>query len=119
MDIPTIYQRLYFLGKEIEDNATEIVSLGVMANDTLYLREEAEDVDMLDTDSEDPLPKSRADEGRGFGGTLLSSSASIGSANNNTTQPKFEPKRLVRTCSACTFNNASDADVCEICETQL
>lgn len=84
-----------------------------MSNDTLYLKEEAEDVDMLDTDAEDPLPKSKSDEGGGFGGTLLSSSASVGKVEAKPTKP------LVRSCSACTFNNLPDAGVCEICSTRL
>ncbi|KAK7693457.1 hypothetical protein QCA50_003025 [Cerrena zonata] len=112
LDIPTIYQRLYFQGKELDDNAANVVMLGVMSNDTLYLKEEPEDVDMLDTDTEDPLPKSKSDEGRGFGGTLLSSTASIGKVEVKT-------KPLVRSCSACTFENLPDAGVCEICDTRL
>ena len=114
----------------MEDNAANVVMLGVMSNDTLYMVEEPEDVDMLDTDTDDPLPKSKNDEGGGFSGTLLSSTSttlglgkiSITAATSETAPAAVAAstkEELVRSCSACTFNNVPDADVCEICSTRL
>ena len=111
----------------MEDNAANVVMLGVMSNDTLYMVEEPEDVDMLDTDTDDPLPKSKNDEGGGFSGTLLSSNSTtlslgkiaITATASETAPPASTKEVLVRSCSACTFNNVPDADVCEICSTRL
>ena len=66
------------------------------------------------------------DEGGGFSGTLLSSnSITLGlgkiaiTATSETAPPASTKEVLVRSCSACTFNNVPDADVCEICSTRL
>ncbi|CAL1704590.1 unnamed protein product [Somion occarium] len=111
LDIPTIYQRLYYRGKEVDDNSAEIVALGVLSNDVLYLKEDSEDVDMLDTDDDNVGRKPRDDEGRGFGGTLL------GGEPHKEPEPK--PEAIAKRCSACTFDNSLNATACEICSTPL
>ncbi len=76
-------QRLYYQGTELDDNAVTISSLGVLANDAMDLREEAEDIDLLGSTSDDGggarLPQQR-EEGHGFGGTLLLGSTSNASS---------------------------------------
>ncbi|KAG5354039.1 hypothetical protein C0989_009736 [Termitomyces sp. Mn162] len=71
LDIPTICQRIFHHGKELNDNAATMESLEIFADDILDLRRENEAVE-LDSDSE-VEPR---DEGRGFDGTLLGSSGS-------------------------------------------
>ncbi|KAJ3545017.1 hypothetical protein NM688_g5677 [Phlebia brevispora] len=68
-DIPTIYQRLYYQGHELEDNTATISSLNILANDVVELREDSEDIDLLGSDTEGGTRQT--DEGQGFGGTLL------------------------------------------------
>ncbi|KAI0079874.1 cysteine proteinase [Panus rudis PR-1116 ss-1] len=113
VDIPTIYQRLFYNGQEIEDNSVSLASLGVMANDTLYLREESEDVDLLDDDGNN-VATNDGDEGRGFGGTLLG--GAIGGAPENVGEG-LTPGHI--SCPACTYSNPSEVASCEMCETPL
>lgn len=95
----------------MDDNSAEIVALGVLSNDVLYLKEDSEDVDMLDTDDDNVGRKPRDDEGRGFGGTLL------GGEPHKEPEPK--PEAIAKRCSACTFDNSLNATACEICSTPL
>lgn len=92
------------------------MSLGVVANDTLDLREEAEDVDLIASDDEDRRRKPN-DEGPGFGGTLLGGGDHAqGSASSDKNDP---PKPAERSCPACTFVNPPEVLACAICDTVL
>ncbi|TFY67092.1 hypothetical protein EVG20_g4062 [Dentipellis fragilis] len=115
MDVPTICQRLFYQGHELLDNEVTVPTLGILANDVLDLREESEDVDLLDeSDSEVPRKK-RRDEGGGFGGTLLSGDpTSEDPPSEHTASPPTSG-----TCPACTFENLPTAPICSICETRL
>lgn len=94
-----------------------LVSLGIIANDVLDLREEAEDVDLINSDDEGS--GQRAEEGRAFGGTLLGGgdveqSTNISSSSSRPVTP-FEPAE--KQCPACTFVNPPDVLACTICDT--
>ncbi|KAL0946674.1 hypothetical protein HGRIS_012863 [Hohenbuehelia grisea] len=108
MKIPTICQRLSYQEKELDDNAVDVATLGILANDILDLREENE-VHDLDSDFDDvPASKKPRDEGAGFGGTLLGSSQPSSSREDT---PMAE-----KPCPQCTFANETDASACLICE---
>ncbi|KAH8107139.1 cysteine proteinase [Cristinia sonorae] len=120
LNIPTIYQRLFHRGQEIEDNAASLVSFGVISNDVLDLREEAEDVDLIGSGDEET--RKPADEGRAFGGTLLGGgdisetrNTTISSSSSRQESPALEP--LEKSCPACTFVNPLDVLACTICDT--
>ena len=114
-DIPTIYQCLYYQGRELEDNTATIGSLNVLANDVMDLREDSEDIDLLGSDGEQPAHKS--DEGQGFGGTLLVSGTHR-SSHSHTPSDHDEPMaEITRACPACTFENSPDVVCCAMCET--
>ncbi|TCD68915.1 hypothetical protein EIP91_009466 [Steccherinum ochraceum] len=121
--IPTIYQRLFHRGHELEDNAVTLVSLGVLSNDVLDLREEPEDVEMIESGDEDGAPRKRTDEGRAFGGTLLSGGdlpaavPSTSSESHETTPAVETPIVVEKACPACTFINPPDVLMCTICDT--
>ncbi|KAI0934305.1 hypothetical protein AcV5_006190 [Taiwanofungus camphoratus] len=115
-DIPTISQRLFYNGEELEDSAATVLSLGIMSNDVLDLREQNEDNNLFsDSDVEDIKPK-RKNEGRGFGGTLLG-----GLSNSQSVRDPSSPSDALvptfKSCTACTFENAVDAPTCTICDT--
>jgi hypothetical protein len=113
---------LFYRGRELADNADTAVSLGILADDLLDLREENEDERNL-TDSETSQgKKKRREEGRGFGGTLL------GGSSQPSSRSSVEPMGMeidnevgipTKSCSACTFVNLSDGFACEICNTPL
>ncbi|OBZ75519.1 Ubiquitin carboxyl-terminal hydrolase 48 [Grifola frondosa] len=110
LDIPVISQRLFYKGHELDDSSATLLSLGILSNDLLDLREESEDVNLLsDSDTENPKSKGRR-EGQGFGGTLLGGSDSQRSSSHPAS-PTSKP------CSACTFENVVDASSCTICDT--
>lgn len=119
LDIPTISQRLYYQGKELNDNAKTLSSLGVLSNDVMDLREESEDVDLLGSTSDSSPPK--REEGNGFGGTLLGSSRPASSAAHSSSQHEDEPElgQTSRSCPVCTYDNAPDASACAMCETSF
>jgi hypothetical protein len=115
LQIPTICQRLFRAGDELLENSVALGALGVLARDVLDLREEREDVDLLDTD--DAAPRAR-DEGRGFGGTLLGgdfapSDAESRSASERPSSP-VEPD--LKQCHTCTLLNPHTALSCSVCE---
>jgi len=121
LSIPTVYQRLFYRGHELNDNAETAASLGILANDLFDLRQENEDENNL-TDSDPPQVKKRREEGRGFGGTLLggpSQQSSRSSMEMEVDQEQSLPIVTAKSCSACTFVNHSDAFSCDICETPL
>jgi hypothetical protein len=83
LKIPTICQRLFYKGQELQENAVTVESLGILMNDTLDLREEAENEDNY-LDDGGPEAGGRASkrrkEEKGFGGTLLAACASASSS---------------------------------------
>lgn len=60
LGIPVISQRLFYRGKEIDDSAATMLSLGVLSNDLLDLKEESEDITVLtDSDTEASAPTAK------------------------------------------------------------
>ena len=121
LDIPTISQRLYYHGKELDDNSATLGSLGVLSHDTMDLKEESEDIDLLASGSEDePVRKSSRKEERGFGGTLLGYSSSSSPARTpSLPADDFRSSSVGLSCPACTFDNVPAALSCAMCETVL
>ncbi|EMD38059.1 hypothetical protein CERSUDRAFT_113204 [Gelatoporia subvermispora B] len=114
-NIPTISQRLFYRGQELEDGTATIGTLGIMSNDIVDLREESEDVTLLsDTDVE--YVASGRKEGRGFGGTLLAGQRDTDETREAGTQPALTAP-VSKACSACTFENATDVLACTMCDT--
>ena len=142
-DIPTIYQRLYQRGVELTDNKSTVQELQIFHGDILDLCEIApEDEFDTDVDVVDDPPK--RDEGRAFGGTLLSR----GSLVTQATQAQAEGTETSRSnsehveddaeaaapmedtqevpmeslevqCPACTFANSADSSCCTMCGTSF
>ncbi|KAF9246150.1 hypothetical protein BU15DRAFT_39647 [Melanogaster broomeanus] len=113
LKIPTICQRLFYKGQELEDNTVTVESLGVLMNDTLELREEGEDEDNLAT-SPDGRARKRPKEEKGFGGTLLATSAAYLSADAGTSS-EGESHEATKPCPTCTYSNPPENLHCEIC----
>ncbi|KZP12614.1 cysteine proteinase [Athelia psychrophila] len=125
LNIPAVYQRLFYQGLELEDNARDAASLGILADDILHLREDLED-DAHATDSDTgPVKKQRREEGKAFVGTLLGGSSPATSrsptevmemdVDTQTSSPiVMGPK-----CSACTFVNTPNASACDMCDNTL
>ncbi|GBE82261.1 cysteine proteinase [Sparassis latifolia] len=117
-DIPIISQRLFYHGQELDDSSATVLSLGILSNDLLDLREESENIDLLsDSDTED-VPRKRRNEGQGFGGTLLGGIPDSDSdgARESSSQSD-QPPATSKACSACTYENDIDVAMCAICET--
>ncbi|KAF8969843.1 hypothetical protein BDZ97DRAFT_1956803 [Flammula alnicola] len=115
--IPTICQRLFYQGQELDDNAATVGSLQLLANDVVYLREAEEIHEIHDSDSEEgPLSKRRREEGLGFGGTLL---GNVDSSWSSSPEPPPSSSLPIaeKPCLACTFSNAPQALSCEMCDT--
>lgn len=124
LDIPTISQRLYYEGVELDDNEETIDSLGVLTNSSLDLREQVEDADLLDSNSESEKRQGnrRREEGPGFEGTLLGNGTHTSSSHSSQHEddPDPEPPQSVgRSCPACTFQNPLGVLVCSMCNTIL
>jgi hypothetical protein len=90
-----------------------------MANDSMDLREQVEDADLLDPNSEIE-PRRGREEGQGFGGTLLGNAGRT-SSTPHSSQPEDgpDPDHSGRSCPACTFENEPDAVACAMCDTLL
>jgi len=123
LDIPTICQRLFFKGVELTDNSAMAVSLGIMANDTLDLREEKENDDAFNSDTELDTGRERRDEGRAFGGTVLGgySRKPTTSGDEEGTERQSSPEviQIPNSCPACTFINSDGLSFCTICDSPL
>ena len=119
LDISTISQRLFYHGVELQDNSATLGSLGVLSHDTMDLKEEPEDIELLASGTEDDRPRRRREE-RGFGGTLLGYSSSS-SPSRSTSRPAedVESTEVILSCPACTYNNVPDAFSCAMCDTVL
>lgn len=122
LSIPTVYQRLFYGGQELQDNTVTAAALGILADDVLDMREETEGGSDAD-DHSAPAKKKPREEGRGFGGTLLGGSSQPGSRSSvEAADVEIDSNFLLSTlksCSACTFANMADASHCEMCDTIL
>lgn len=115
--IPTICQRLFYKGQELEDNAATVAALQFLANDVVDLRE-AEEVLDSDSDSDErPVTKRRREEGPAFGGTLLGNSDYSWSSSPEDTAGPPPSSVQEKACLACTYSNGLEALSCEICDT--
>lgn len=121
-EIPTICQKLFLRGTELDDNEATAESLDILAHDVLELHQITEEIDVDGmSDSETGCKKPR-DEGRGFSGTVLggggwttdSSMPSSRAASPDATMLVDE-----KSCKACTFSNTLDAVSCAICDTNF
>ncbi|KAJ3544080.1 hypothetical protein NMY22_g2917 [Coprinellus aureogranulatus] len=121
-EIPTICQKLFLHGTELEDNEATAKSLDLLANDVLELRQMTEEIDVDGlSDSETGRNKPR-DEGRGFNGTVLGGggwTTDSSMPSSRATSPDHAMHIDEKACQACTFANASHAVSCVICDTIL
>ncbi|KAF8798163.1 cysteine proteinase [Phlegmacium glaucopus] len=115
--IPTICQRLFYHGQELEDNSATVATLQLLANDVIDLRE-ADEVIEIDSDSDSrPINKRRREEGQGFWGTLLGNTDSSWSSSPEQTPVPPLGSESEKPCLVCTFSNTFDAVACQICDT--
>jgi len=105
---PTICQRLFLRGQELEDNDATVESLHILANDTVDLREAEEIVDLTSDNDETPKRKKKK-EGNGFSGTLL------GNADVPWSSSPEQTTEFVKECAKCTLSNPLEALSCEAC----
>ncbi|KAJ7156934.1 hypothetical protein C8R43DRAFT_1183392, partial [Mycena crocata] len=110
LKIPTICQRLYYGGQELDDNTATVAGLQICANDVIQLKEENEVHEISDSE-EVPKSKRRATD-EGFGGTLLG--RSDGTSSSPPKPPDIPP--TTKACTACTYSNPIELLACEICE---
>jgi len=111
LNIPTICQRLFYGGHELDDNTATVASLQIYANDVIDLKEENEVHEISDSEE---VPKSkRRDEG-GFGGTLLGRTEG---RSSSPPKPAPLPPPTEKACRTCTFSNPVDLLACGVCDT--
>ncbi|KAI0721718.1 cysteine proteinase [Cerioporus squamosus] len=118
LGVPVISQRLFYRGHELDDSSATMLSLGILSNDLLDLKEENEDLIILsDTDVESGPAngaKKKRTEGQAFGGTLLGGySFSSAPTSSQSAIP------LSNACPACTYENCAADTACAMCETSL
>ena len=144
---PTIYQRFFFKGREIDDSAETIESIGITEGEALQVLLDdvpnEDDVDVSLLDDVVPTTRSRTKDkpksnGRveGFAGTALSgldapsreTSTEREAREARAAQEAMEAqareeaemaKAIPGTCSACTFINEPSMQQCEVCGTDL
>ncbi|KAJ6597092.1 cysteine proteinase [Mycena vulgaris] len=109
LKIPTICQRLFHRGHELDDNTATVASLQIYANDIIDLKEENEIHEI--SDSEDTPKSKRRDEG-GFGGTLLGRTEG---RSSSPPKPASLPPPTEKACGICTFSQSLSALACEMC----
>jgi hypothetical protein len=122
LQIPTISQRLWYAGTELDDNTATMESLGVLSGDTFELKEQYEDygdLEVDDQDNEGSRKKLRRDEGAAFSGTLLAGTLPNGPVAAQEVAVHGYTAQSSSICPACTFANLPDAGACDICETWL
>ncbi|KDQ60999.1 hypothetical protein JAAARDRAFT_204773 [Jaapia argillacea MUCL 33604] len=120
--VPTICQRLFHHSVELQDNSATVMTMGILSNDLLDLREVLEDESNLNSDAEGGNDaKRRRDEGRGFGGTLLAGSATSDDGVSDGLQSRGSTplNKEAQPCPVCTFDNTLDASICSVCDAQL
>ncbi|KAF8480713.1 cysteine proteinase [Gautieria morchelliformis] len=113
-NIPTICQRLYFKNQELSNNLDTVASLGILANDTLELREEKENDDALTSDVE-PCSREPRKEGRAFGGTILSGISKTEKPSSEADRHSSPVTPNPNHCPVCTFINPDDLVICSMC----
>ncbi|KAJ7724461.1 hypothetical protein DFH07DRAFT_854832 [Mycena maculata] len=113
LKIPTICQRLFYEGRELDDNTATVASLQILANDIIDLKEENEIHEVSDSEDAPPKSKRRRDEGGGFHGTLLGRTEGRSSSPPKPAEP---PAPTEKACEACTFSNPVDILVCDMCD---
>lgn len=112
-----MYQRLFYRGHELDDSSATMLSLGVLSNDLLDLKEESEDLTILtDTDGEGGPPSGakKRTEGQAFGGTLLGGFSYSSAPSSSQSVP---PTSIA--CPACTYENGHADVACAMCDTPL
>ncbi|KAF4614469.1 hypothetical protein D9613_002689 [Agrocybe pediades] len=119
-NVPTICQRLFYKGRELQDNEATVESLQILVNDVIDMREATEVLE-IDSDTEDGQlqVKRRRTEGAGFGGTLLGSAEASWTSSPDITPLPMLSDTNAKACSACTYLNKPDYLRCEICSTIL
>ncbi|KAG2041623.1 cysteine proteinase [Suillus americanus] len=120
LKIPTICQRLSHCGQELADNSVTVATLGLLINDVLDLREDAEDDENATTDDVTRAKKRRKEE-RGFGGTLLASShpnivAEATVSSEGELQSDHESPQI---CRVCDVQNHPNRQQCRFCQKDL
>ncbi|KAG1827163.1 cysteine proteinase [Suillus subaureus] len=120
LKIPTICQRLSHRGQELDDSSVTVATLGLLINDVLDLREEAEDDENATTDDVTRAKKRRKEE-RGFGGTLLASShpnivADATVSSEGELQSDHESPQI---CRVCDLQNPPNRQQCRFCQEDL
>lgn len=144
--IPTLYQRVFFKGREIEDSAETVESIGITEGEALQIllcdvpNEDDVDVSLLDdvvpvtrsrtTTKDNPKSNGRAE---GFAGTALSGFDALPRESSEERQAReakeameaqekeeAEMQKAIRGCCRhCTYLNKPDALECEMCENDL
>lgn len=114
--IPTIRQRLFYQGKELEDNTETASAFGLFADDIIELQEIAK-VHEISSDSDDARPSKKRREEAGFRGTLLCNVDLSWSSSPEPIPSSSPPTTQDKPCLACTFSNTLDAVSCEMCDT--
>ena len=114
--IPPFRQRLFYQGKELEENTETASGFGLFADDVIELHE-IEKVHEISSDSDDARPSKKRREEAGFRGTLL---CNVDSSWSSSPEPIPSSSPLAtqdKPCLACTFSNTLDAISCEMCDT--
>jgi len=117
-NVPTICQRLFYQGHELQDNQATAASLQILVNDVIDMKEVNEILE-IDSDSDDKQVKKQKRIEAGFGGTLLGSTDSPWSSSSERTPLPAAKIPHEKACSACTYINQPDYLRCEICNTIL
>ncbi|KAJ7097738.1 cysteine proteinase [Mycena belliarum] len=108
LKIPTICQRLFYGGNELDDNTATVAFLQIHANGIIDLKEVNEVHEISDSE-EVPTSKKRRDEG-GFGGTLLGRTD-----GRSSSPPKPVEAPTEKACRTCTFSNPVGLLACGMC----
>lgn len=145
-NVPTIYQRVCFKGREIDDSSETVESIGITESEALQvLLLDVPDEDDVDIDSFDhvvPVTRSRStnqkkpkSNGRaeGFAGTVLSG-LDVPPSESEEAKAAREAKAAMEAqereeaeiraalpgvCRHCTFENDPSVKQCEVCENDL
>ena len=112
LGIPGISQRLVY---RVNDSSATMLSLGILSNHVLDLKEESEDITIpTDSDGDAPSRKKKRTEGEAFGGTLLG-----GYSYSFAPSSSQSLTLLVIACLACTYENGAADVECAMCGTPL
>lgn len=132
---PTLYQRIFFKNREVEDSAETVESIGITQGESLQVLlldvpdEDDVDIDLFDdgvpvssrpkvTSKDKPKSNGRRE---GFGGTALSGLDARSDAAR-LAREREEAEILAAIpgrCRTCTFQNEATATKCEMCENEI